>query len=126
MLYRKNENGSAENKMAREEARKKREAEKARRKAQEDALKECIGKSAHYLVFYDGRIVATFASPDDALLFESELADLARDHGVRRAECKVFERKGHLVGGFTITAGMMVNMLEDEDYRKKYSVGRVR
>ena len=101
-------------------------ARDAERQAKEDALSELIDRMARYLVFYDGRIVATFASADDALLYEAELADLDRDHGVRCAECRVFDREGHLIGGYTITAGMMMSTVEDKDWGRKYSSGRPR
>ena len=96
------------------------------REAKERALSELIDSTARYLVFYDGRIVASFASEDDALLFEAELAELDRDHNVRCVECRVFDRKGNLVGGYTITAGLMVNTVEDKDWGRKYSTRRPR
>ena len=103
-----------------------RDARNAERKTKERALSELIDSMARYVVFYDGRIVATFASADDALLYEGELADLDRDHGVHCVECKIFDRKGNLIGGYTITAGMMVSTLEDKDWGRKYSTKRQR
>ena len=103
-----------------------RDTRKEEREAKERALSELIDSTARYVVFYDGRIVATFASADDALLYEGELADLDRDHGVRCVECKVFDRKGKLIGGYAIMAGMMVNTLEDKDWGRKYSTKRQR
>ena len=126
MSYRNSSDQTAHNRDNKGTWRRKREAEKAERQAKEDALSELVDRMARYLVFYDGRIVATFASADDALLFEAELADLDRDHGVHCVECKVFDRAGNLIGGYTITAGMMMNTVEDKDYERKYSGKRLR
>lgn len=55
-------------------------------------LTEAIDRAARYLVTRDGRIVAAFGSEEDALLFESELADLDRARGAKSGWCEVFDR----------------------------------
>ena len=98
-----------------------REAKEAERRAQEQALSELIDRSAKYLVLYDGHIIATFTREDDALLFEAELADLDRAHGVDGAECAVLDRRGRRVGGYMICSGSMYAFLRDDDFNRKYS-----
>lgn len=91
------------------------------RKLQEQALSELIDRSAHFLVLYDGHIIATFSREDDAMLYEGELADLDRAHGVQGAECAVLDRRGRRIGGYMITSGSMYAFVRDDDHPRKYS-----
>lgn len=86
----------------------------------EEVVKAALRGAAKYLVAYNGSIVATFAHEDDALLFESELADIDEAHGVRNARCEVLDRKGRRVGGYFITAGTLSVFLKDADAERKY------
>ncbi|MDO4539154.1 MAG: hypothetical protein Q4B54_13400 [Coriobacteriales bacterium] len=83
-----------------------------------------IARSAHYLVTYDGAVIATFAREEDAFLLESELADLDRSHGTTSGKCEVIERKtGHRLGGYLITGGQMLLFLHDEEAEKRFKKG---
>lgn len=118
--------GEAKDKPTKSKRQLEREAREAERAAQERALSELIDRSAHFLVLYDGHVIATFAREDDALLFEGELADLDRARGVGGAECAVFDRRGRRVGGYMISSGSMFAFVRDEDHDRKYSTKRPR
>ena len=95
-------------------------AARAVRSLDDEVLSTAIDRSAHYVVTYNGQLVATFLNEDDALLFESELADLDRAHGVTTANCEVLVRRsGHRVGGFMVTAGRLFAFLRDEAGERK-------
>ena len=95
-------------------------AARAVRSLDDEVLSTAIDRSAHYVVTYNGQLVATFLNEDDALLFESELADLDRAHGVTTAKCEVLVRRsGHRVGGFMVTAGRLFAFLRDEAGERK-------
>ena len=112
---------SSTDKSAKSKKQLERERKAALRKLQEQALSELIDRSAHFLVLYDGHIIATFSREDDAMLYEGELADLDRAHGVQGAECAVLDRRGRRIGGYMITAGSMYAFVRDEDYPRKYA-----
>ena len=69
---------------------------------------------------HDGRLLATFVSEDDALLFEGELADIDRARGVKSALCEVRDRKGRRLGGYVITAGRLCAFLRDTHFNQRF------
>lgn len=83
-------------------------------------IDEAVDRSAHYLVTYNGQLVASFLREDDALLFEAELADLDRAHGVESALCEVRSRRGQRLGGYLLTAGKLLSFLRDRDYARHF------
>lgn len=95
------------------------------REAEQRALSEAIDHSARYLVTYDGRVMASFALEEDALLFESERADLDLVHGVESGRCEVVDRRtGHRLGGYLLTGGKMLSFLRDEDRERRFGKRR--
>ena len=68
----------------------------------------------NFLVVRNGRIIATFLNEDDALLFESELADLDVAHGAADVTCEVRSRGGHRVGGYLLAGGKIVTFVEED------------
>ena len=78
----------------------------------EEVVKAALRGAAKYLVAYNGSIVATFAHEDDALLFESELADLDVAHGATNVTCEVRSRGGRRVGGYLLAGGKIVTFVE--------------
>lgn len=88
-------------------------------------LAAAIEQSAHFLVTYDSRIVATFAYEEDAFLLESELADMDRERGAESGKCEVLDRRtGHRLGGYLITGGRMLVCVRDDDYEVRYGKRR--
>ena len=88
--------------------------------AQELLLDHAIDASARFLVTHNGRLLATFVSEDDALLFEGELADIDRARGTQSALCEVRDRKGHRLGGYVITAGHCCVYVRDEQFKQRF------
>ena len=88
--------------------------------AQEQLLEDAIENAARFLVIHNGRLLATFASEDDALLFEGELADIDRAHGTQSALCEVRDRKGRRLGGYVITAGRECVFLRDYSHDQRF------
>ena len=68
----------------------------------------------NFLVVRNGRIIATFLNEDDALLFESELADLDVTHGATNVTCEVRSRGGRRVGGYLLAGGKIVTFVEED------------
>lgn len=93
---------------------------KPERSPQEQLLDSAIDASARFLVTHDGRLLATFVSEDDALLFEGELADIDRARGVKSALCEVRDRKGRRLGGYVITAGRLCAFLRDTHFNQRF------
>lgn len=90
-------------------------AARAVRECEDAFFSAAIDRSAHYVVTYNGQLVATFLNEDDALLFEAELADVDQAHGASQAKCEVLVRKsGQRVGGYLLTAGTMMAYVRDE------------
>ena len=77
------------------------------------AIAAAIDRSAHYVVTYNGQLIASFLREDDALLFEAELADLDTAHGVESARCEVRSRRGERLAGYVITVGKQLCFLRD-------------
>ena len=86
----------------------------------EDRLAVAVERSARYLVTHNGRLLASFAEADDALLFEAELADLDRSHGVSSALCEVRDRRGSRLGGYLVSAGKLLTFLRDEQFERRF------
>ena len=99
-------------------------------KAQERAERErnltaAIERSMRYLVTYGGEIISGFANEEDAFLFEGELADLDVAHGTECAKCEVIERAtGERLGGYLLAGGALVVLLKDDEYERRFRVGR--
>ncbi|MDO4538287.1 MAG: hypothetical protein Q4B54_09015 [Coriobacteriales bacterium] len=90
-----------------------------------DALACAIERAACYLVTFDGAIIASFMREEDAFLFESELADLNRAHGVTSGKCEVIDRKsGHRLGGYMLSAGQLLVFLRDDEAAGKFGKRR--
>ena len=87
---------------------------------QERLLEEAIDASACFLVTHNGRLLASFVSEDDALLFEGELADIDLAHGVKSAICEVRDRRGRRMGGYVITAGSICSFVRDQHFRERF------
>lgn len=84
-------------------------------------LTDAIYQSAHYLVTYDSRILATFAREEDAFLLEGELADMDRRNGAEAGKCEVLDRMtGYRLGGYLITGGKMLVFVRDDEYEARY------
>ena len=73
----------------------------------------------NFLVVRNGRIIATFLNEDDALLFESELADLDVAHGATNVTCEVRSRGGRRVGGYLLAGGKIVTFVEEDRGAKR-------
>lgn len=97
------------------------EGRESRKKANDRGLSAAIDHAACFLVTYNGRIIATCASEDDAFLLESELADLDRARDTKSGKCEVIERRtGRRLGGYLLSGGKMLVFLRDEDFGKRY------
>ena len=100
-------------------------ARKRVKSPEEQLLDGAIDTSARFLVTHNGRLLATFVSEDDALLFEGELADIDVARGTDSALCEVRDRRGRLLGGYVITAGRLCAFVRDEHFNQRFG-GAVR
>jgi len=90
------------------------------RAASESVIAHAVDRSARYLVIYNGQLIASFLREDDALLFEAELADLDRAHGVESAKCEVRSWGGKRLGGYLLTAGKLLSFVRDRDFTRRF------
>ena len=90
------------------------------RTTSEGTIAHAVDRSARYLVIYNGQLIASFLREDDALLFEAELADLDRAHGVESARCEVRSWSGKRLGGYLLTAGKLLSFVRDHDFNRRF------
>ena len=96
----------------------------ARRVERTDRDERAVEHAAHWLVVRNGALVATFFRADDAMLFEATLADLDLARAADGARCEVRGLDGRLLGGYAITAGRMLAMVEDRQFERRYRGAR--
>lgn len=89
---------------------------KSAREIAEDSFKAELSRAARYLVTKDGYIVAAFADQDDAIMFESELADVdkARGNLSEGTTCEVLDRRGRRLAGYWVSGGRIMSYLRDD------------